>query len=291
MAAEHEFHIADRDGEVLYPRAIIRGKNPLFIKLDDPRRPGKIAFATVTASGWKIVPGFATPAQIAAGVLKAAKLGGIIGNTVGSPPADLHSGRNTAGNTASATAVAYALSQLSSNTEASEQLDARMNLKINGAVKNALEARAEEAHVSVGALVRVLIADYLGGNAAPVQSAAPAANDPIIRDAVEAFREAVLRTITLINECPATDGIPHVFTEFHRALKVLNALVEDDLPPLVIVEILRRVADIIGPVLPILRTARTNVPATRPVIVEMNGYLQTARARLVEVHRVCKQHL
>jgi len=116
-------------------------------------------------------------------------------------------------------------------------------------------------------------------------------NDPIIRDAVEAFREAVLRTITLINECPATDGIPHVFTEFHRALKVLNALVEDDLPPLVIVEILRRVADIIGPVLPILRTARTNVPATRPVIVEMNGYLQTARARLVEVHRVCKQHL
>jgi hypothetical protein len=64
MSVEDKIHIVNRYGEVIFPQGIVRGKRP-YVELTD-RKGGIIAFATLDASGWKRIPGYATPAQIAA---------------------------------------------------------------------------------------------------------------------------------------------------------------------------------------------------------------------------------
>jgi hypothetical protein len=68
MQIETRVHLVDRDGEVIYPRGIVRGDRQI-IELTDPPG-GKISFKTRDGSGWKQNLGYATHADISAAYTK-----------------------------------------------------------------------------------------------------------------------------------------------------------------------------------------------------------------------------
>jgi hypothetical protein len=188
MSVEDKIHIVNRYGEVIFPQGIVRGKRP-YVELTD-RKGGIIAFATLDASGWKRIPGYATPAQIAAAPREPQQ----VGHTT---EGDWPEGKNTAsgiipaalGNTASERLAATLTEpqQVGRTTEgdrlqgksdaspsgiipaapgntASERLDSLITLKILGSTKDAFDRSARKVGVSTGALARWLIESFLAGS-------------------------------------------------------------------------------------------------------------------------------
>jgi hypothetical protein len=86
-----------------------------------------------------------------------------------SPTAGCNVVADTNGEDSSVTLAGAPSSHHHGDAAPSARLDAVLNLKINQAMKSRVDAHARNAGISMGALVRTLIANHLISNTAPSQ--------------------------------------------------------------------------------------------------------------------------